>query len=87
MYNSHNNVAKYAFQKCAKAQGLLHMFGGYYVCGPAGGFDSPSSVSFCKMIHLAHSTLQMYNNVIHHAWRPSGCHFKGSSRSPANLLS
>ena len=25
MYNSHNNVAKYAFQKCAKAQGLLHM--------------------------------------------------------------
>ena len=69
--------AKYASQKCAKAQGLLHML------EDVGSVDPQVALlllhqcgSFCKMVHLARSTppslmadaMQMFDNDIHHAF-------------------
>ena len=69
--------AKYASQKCAKAQGLLHMLEN------VGSVDPQVALlllhqcgSFCKIVHLARSTppslmadaLQMFDIDIHHAF-------------------
>ena len=69
--------AKYASQKRAEAQGLLHML------EDVGSIDPQVALlllrqcgSFCKMEHLAHSippslmadALQMFDNDIHHAF-------------------
>eukprot|EP00731_Ephydatia_muelleri_P005639 Em0002g1815a len=69
--------AKYASQKHAKAQGILHML------EDVGSMDPQVALlllrqcgSFCKMVHLARSTppslmadaLQMFDNDIHHAF-------------------
>ena len=69
--------AKFASQKCAKAQELLHML------EDVGSMDPQVALlrlrqcgSFCKMVHLVRSTppslmadaLQMFDNDIHHAF-------------------